>query len=215
MNSFNFAPLSLRARELAFQRYLNALEHGDDETVEAVLSLAAQDAALCERIGAANEALWKEMAPQLTPEIAPHAQIVEDLARKHLPLAFEEPQPRALTFGEAAQELAKRREISAGDLQLSKQMSNDGTPLPPRLSLPEIRKIGRALAEGMGLTGATNDRFWRELHGAAVRLVKRHTHRSNEVRGWNGLQPGLAREENSRRSTQPKKEEDAHDDPLR
>ena len=77
----NASPLSEREREIAFQRYINALESGDDATVDAVLQLTESDFALCERIGAANDALADDLSPQLAPAVAGDAQLVEDLAR--------------------------------------------------------------------------------------------------------------------------------------
>lgn len=202
--TFDGAQLSAREREVALQRYVNALDRGDDDAIDAVLQLAATDAELCERIGAANDALADELTPQLAPAIASDAQLVEDLARRHLPMAFETPAPRELTFGDVARELHKRREIPAADVEMSRQLSADQTPLPTRVSLPELRKVGSALQQQLGLVAAESERFWREFHRAAVRLRKRHS-ASNRAGEWGALQTGLAREENPSRT--PKKSE--------
>ena len=202
--------LSDAERELAFQRYLNALDRGDDFAVDAVLQLAAVDAILCQRIGAANDVLAGELTPQLAPAIASDAQLIEDLARHHLPMAFETPAPRALTFGDVAGELHKLREIPAADVELSARLMGDQTPLPAQISLPELRQIGRALQGQLGLVATESSRFWREFHGAAVRLRKRHSS-ATRAGNWGHLQPGLAREENPQRLTTTEPEAKADD----
>lgn len=191
--------LSDREREIAFQRYINAIENGDDEAVDAILRFTESDAALCERIGAANEALTDELMPQLAPAISADAPLVGDLARRHLPMAFETPAPRVLTLGDVARELHKKREIPAADVEMSAKFSDDKTPLPARISLPELRKAGSALQTQLGLVAAQSERFWREFHRAAVRLRKRHS-ASARAGDWGTPQPGLAREEQPRRA---------------
>ena len=117
-------------------------------------------------------------------------------------MAFETPAPRALTFGDVARELHKKREIPAADIELSEHFSDDQTPLPARVSLPELRKIGGVLQASLGLVASESERFWREFHRAAVRLRKRYS-ASSRAGDWGTLQAGLAREENPRRT--PKK----------
>ncbi len=67
---FNAPTFSDGERELAFQRYINALESGDDATVDAILQLGEADFALCQRIGAANDALADELSPLRRPRRA-------------------------------------------------------------------------------------------------------------------------------------------------
>ncbi len=195
----NASTLSEREREIAFQRYINALESGDDAIVDAILQLTEADFALCERIGAANDALAAELAPQLAPNVAGDAPLVEDLARRHFSLAFETPAPRVLTFGDVARELHSKREIPTADAELSARFSDDQTPLPARVSLPELRALGSALQARLGFVAGESERFWREFHRAAVRLRKRHG-AAARAGNWGALQAGLAREEQPRRA---------------
>ena len=197
---FDALPLSEREREIAFQRYINALESGDDATIDAILQLTEADFVLCQRIGAANDALAEELSPQFAPAVAGDASLVEDIARRHLTMAFETPAPRVLTFGDVARELHQKREIPAADVEMSAKLSDDKTPIPARVSLPELRAIGSALQMQLGLVAAQSERFWREFHRAAVRLRKRHSVAARAA-DWRTPQPGLAREEQPRPAT--------------
>ncbi len=107
-----------------------------------------------------------------------------------------------MTWGDVARELHRKRVIPAADAEMSARFSDDQTPLPARISLPELRVIGGALQAQLGLVASESERFWREFHRAAVRLRKRHG-AASRAGNWGALQTGLAREEQPRRADAP------------
>lgn len=154
-------------RDRAVDRYIQALDQGDLETIAVLLEQAAHDPELDRLIHETNDALYIEAGLDM---FATDAEQVRLLARQNLPSAFvdetsiEAESERPLTVGEVVDRLQADRQIPATDLETSRALRESRLEVPDELT---TRTIGE-LAKRIGITAS--ERFWRAFRETAIML---------------------------------------------
>jgi hypothetical protein len=154
-------------------RYIQALDQGDIDTIEAILDQAASDPVLDRLIHEVNAALYVEDG---LDTFETDAEQVRTLARKHLQSAFlnaveaEAVIERPLTVGDVVARLQADRQIALPDQEASRMLLGSGEELPDEITTRTIRELGRRL----GVTAS--ERFWRVFREAAIMLGLSHSH---------------------------------------
>jgi hypothetical protein len=154
-------------------RYIQALDQGDIDTIEAILDQAAFDPVLGRLIHEVNAALYVEDELD-TFEI--DAEQVRTLARQHLQNAFlntveaDRVIERPLTVGDVVARLQADRKIALPDHEASRMLLGSVEELPDEVTTRTIRE----LAGRLGV--AASEQFWRVFREAAIMLGLSHSH---------------------------------------
>jgi hypothetical protein len=154
-------------------RYIQALDQGDIDAVEAILEQAASDPVLDRLIHEVNAALYVEDG---LDTFETDAEQVRTLARQHLQSAFlnaveaEEVIERPLTVGDVVARLQADRQIALPDQEASRVLLGSGEELPDEITTRTIRE----LAGRLGV--AASEQFWRVFREAAIMLGLSHSH---------------------------------------
>lgn len=173
MNQYGFDQQT-RQRQQWLDRYVIGLESGDAEVVAEVLTVALDDAELDRLIAEINLAYEDEEG--LTA-LAGDAQRVRELARQHLPSAFEneDDSPRPVTIGEIAALLQAKRRVPFTDTQLNDSLLSNSSALPQPLNLPAVKKLFAALGV------KPSERFIRVFYDAAITLSMARSHNQAQL----------------------------------
>jgi hypothetical protein len=154
-------------------RYLQALDQSDIDTVEAILNQAASDPVLERLIHEVNAALYVEDG---LDTFARDAEQVRTLARQHLQSAFaneaeiEAVIERPLTVGDVVARLQADRQIALPDQEASRMLVGSGEELPDEITTRTIRELAGRLSV------AASEQFWRVFREAAIMLGLSHSH---------------------------------------
>jgi transposase-like protein len=161
-----------QARDQAIDRYMQALDRGDIDTVEVILSQAAYDPELDRLLHEVNTALYVEDGLDI---FVTNAEQVRSLARQHLQSAFvdeaevEAMIDRPLTVGDVIARLQANRQIALPDQEASRQLLGSGVELPNELTTRTISELARRLGV------AASEQFWRVFREAAIMLGLGHS----------------------------------------
>jgi len=158
-----------RQRQQWLDRYVIGLESGDAEAVAEVLTIALDDTELDRLIAEINLAYEDEEG--LTA-LADDAQKVRELARQHLPSAFEDEDdsPKSVTIGEIAALLQAKRRVPFTDAELNNSLLSSFRALPQPLNLPAVKKLFAELGV------RPSERFIRMFYDAAITLSMARSH---------------------------------------
>jgi hypothetical protein len=154
-------------------RYIQALDQGDIDTVEAILNQAASDPVLDRLIHEVNTALYVEDG---LDSFVTDAEQVRTLARQYLQSAFAneaEIEPvieRPLMVGDVVARLEADRQIALPDQEASRMLLGSVEKLPDEITTRTIRE----LAGRLGV--AASEQFWRVFREAAIMLGLSHSH---------------------------------------
>lgn len=151
-----------KERERLLYLYSRALEECDLDAMDRVDKAATGDPELGRLLNELEEAHYAEI-PELA--LAEPAATVRALLREHLPSA-DTPTPdlRPITVGEVVHKLRADRGLSEADAEAAARLADEATPVPARLSLSELRRLGLSLGV------RANETFWRRFRDAAVLL---------------------------------------------
>jgi|SRR5438132_3961104 len=156
-----------QARDQAIDRYMQALDQGDIDTVEAILNQAAYDPELDRLLHEVHIALYVEDG---LDTFVTNAEQVRSLARQHLRSAFvdeaevEAMIERPLTVGDVVARLQANRQLALPDQEASRQLLGSGIELPDELTTRTISELARRLGV------AASEQFWRVFREAAIML---------------------------------------------
>lgn len=153
-------------REAAIDRYVQALDTGDLDTVATVLDLAVSDGELARILREINRYYQEEEG--IVP-LGGAAQRVRDLLYLYLPVPTEAEQTTAVTVGEVAAHLEKSGSLTGADQAAQHQLLDNPHPIPARPTGVAIRK----LAGELGV--AASDAFWSTFREAAILLGLRRS----------------------------------------
>lgn len=201
-------PIAVSEREIAVQRYVNALEKGDESALERVLLLAQNDAMLAAQLDEIDLALARELPPfalGVAPGVAAKSNgksRVRALLNQHFPEAHIPTTSRPLTVGEVILRLEEDGPILPADRAAAQQLQGDTTPLPAWLSAGAIAQLAQQLNQKLGISAS--ERFWRRFKDAAIFAGMRHTPPQAQL--------GLAREEWKRRRSEPNEESNENEE---
>jgi hypothetical protein len=179
-----------RRYEQWLDRYVIGLDTGDAEAVAEVLTIALDDAELGRLIDEIN--LAYEDDERLAP-LADEARKVRELARQHLPSAFENEDDShvPVTIGEIAAILHAKRRVPFADVELNRSLLSNSAALPHPLNLPAVRAL---FAE---LDVRPSQRFIRMFYDTAITLSIARSHnqallaaRKQQTRPKQGKQTG-------------------------
>jgi hypothetical protein len=175
-------------REATLGRYVSALDGGDLEAVEAVLTAAMDDPELAAALDAVHLAYQEEM--QLGPA-AQDVALVRELVRKHFQSAFADDQAvfgqeEPLTVHDVALELEYTRRVPAADRSANAQLLHNRQPVPAQLSLQAVKQ----LAQEVGVQAS--ERFWKLFRDTAIMLGIGRSHQQalSAAREEGRLTPG-------------------------
>jgi len=166
-------PQYLQGGDQTIDRYIQALDQGDIDTVEAILDQAASDPALDRLIHEVNAALYVEDGLDV---FATDAEKVRTLARQHLRSAFvdeaegEAAIERPLTVGDVVARLQADRKIALPDQEAGRMLQGSVEELPDEMTTRTIRELARRLGV------AASEQFWRVFREAAIMLSLSHSH---------------------------------------
>ncbi len=162
-----------QARDQAIDRYMQALDQGDMDTVEAILDQAAYDPELDRLLHEVNTALYVEDG---LDTFVTNAEQVRSLARQHLRSAFvdetevEAMIERPLTVGDVVARLQANRQIAPPDQEASRKLLGSGVELPDEITTRTISELARHIGV------AASEQFWRMFREAAIMLGLGHSH---------------------------------------
>lgn len=154
-------------RDRAVDRYIQALDQGDLETIAVMLEQASHDPELDRLIHETNDAFYIEAGLDM---LTTDAEQVRLLARQHLQSAFvdetaiEAASERPLTVGEVVDRLHADRQLSATDLDTSRALRGSRLEVPDELTTQTVGD----LAKRIGMTAS--ERFWRAFRETAIML---------------------------------------------
>jgi hypothetical protein len=180
-----------REHDLAIDRYIQALDQGDLETIVVILDQAAYDTELDRLIHEAHDALYVEAGLDL---FAADAEQVLTLVQQHLPSAFVDDAEHAaeierpLTVGEVVARLQADRQIGTTDQEASHTLQSSRITVPDEITARSISD----LAHQIGV--AASERFWRAFREAAIMLGLGHSQSQARL--------AAAREQRTRYTTQ-------------
>ncbi len=157
-----------RWRERLLERYVQAFDRGDLETVDRILAEGARDPELDRQLQAINDALAEEAGLNTFAE---DSRLVRHLLYTHLPSAHPDAEPATpppLTVGDVAARLqadeATGRRLPAADRLVNQQLRARTEPLPDQVTGPAIA----ALARSLSVTASA--RYWEEFRRTALML---------------------------------------------
>jgi hypothetical protein len=149
-------------REKTISRYVKALDAGNLDEIGSVLEIAEIDSELDHIISEINLAYAEEL--ELSP-ISLEAEQVRELLKQHFPSSFGEPQDiPEITVGEVAAHIVASRTAPQAEKETSMKLLRIHIPLPDRLGLPEIRKLGQQFGF------AVSERFLKLFREAAIQM---------------------------------------------
>lgn len=154
-------------RDHAVDRYIQALDQGDIETIAVMLEQAAHDPELDRLIHETNDAFYIEAGLDM---LTTDAEQVRQLAWQYLPSAFvdeaeiEAASERPLTVGEVVVRLQADPQLSATDLAATQVLRESHLEVPDELT---TRTVGE-LARRIGISAS--ERFWRAFRETAIML---------------------------------------------
>lgn len=160
-------------RDQAIDHYMQALDQGDIDTVEAILDQAAYDPELDRLLHEVNTALYVEDG---LDTFVTNTERVRSLARQHLQSAFvdeaevEAMIERPLTVGDVVARLQANRQIAPSDQEASRQLLGSGVELPDEITTRTISDLARRIGV------AASEQFWRVFREAAIMLGLGHSH---------------------------------------
>lgn len=160
-------------RDQALDRYIQALDHGDIDTVEAILHQAVCDPELDRLIHEVNMALYVEEG---LDTFATGAEQVRNLAHQHLRSAFvdeaevEAVIERPLTVADVVARLQADRQVALPDQEASRMLLGSDEELPDEITTRTISDLARRLGV------AASEHFWRVFREAAIMLGLGHSH---------------------------------------
>jgi DNA-binding phage protein len=139
--------------------YLDALDRGDLDRIEAIFLAAMDDPDLDRLIAEANRDIHD--AAGLAP-LANDAGLVRRLLRKTIPSAFlVENEPPPVTVGEVAAKLRLDTRLDRTDRALVRRLAADDRSVPPSLTRAALDQLHAAIGEGSA-------EFWRRFRDAAL-----------------------------------------------
>lgn len=159
-------------RDQAIDHYMQALDQGDIDTVEAILDQAAYDPELDRLLHEVNTALYVEDG---LDTFVTNAERVRSLARQHLQSAFADAEveamiERPLTVSDVVARLQANRQIAPLDQEASRQLLGSGVELPDEITTRTISELARCIGV------AASEQFWRVFREAAIMLGLGHSH---------------------------------------
>jgi hypothetical protein len=161
-----------KERDQTIDRYLQALDQGDIDTIETILDQAASDPALDRLIHEVNVALYVEDG---LDAFVTDAEKVRTLARQHLRSAFvDETEVEAiiecpLTVGDVVARLQADRQIALSDQEASRTLLGSGVELPDEITTRTISELARCIGV------AASEQFWRVFRETAIMLGLGHS----------------------------------------
>ena len=166
-------PQHAQERTQALDRYIEALDQVDIDTVEAILAQAAGDPELDRLLHEVNTALYIEEG---FDTFATDAERVRSLVRQHLQSAFlddtevEAMIERPLTVGDVIARLQADRKIALSDREAERKLLGSGVELPEEITTRTISELARSIGV------AASEQFWRVFRDAAIMLGLGHSH---------------------------------------
>ncbi|WP_020471381.1 hypothetical protein [Zavarzinella formosa] len=167
--------VSLTAAEQAAMRYLDALEAGDIDAVEAIWAQAAVSPELEQLLCDVSDGLADELG--LNRDWKGDVRWLKDLVHRHFPPDQEE--PAVLTAGSVAARLqgdiALLEGFSTSDREANSVLLANTSPVPAAL--------GARVLEGWvsELGTSASPRYWKEFRKVAVLLAMGRTQRVGEL----------------------------------
>jgi hypothetical protein len=147
--------------DLLVNRYLDAVETGDLETVSRLWAESENDTELQDALHAINEALAAE-----TSDEAAGAAAVTSAVERHMPsAAIIQPASGPITVGDVAEYLVRtpRFGLTGEDLRLNDKLRLLRDPLPDDLGLGDVLAWGAKF-------GDAPETFWKAFRQAALKL---------------------------------------------
>jgi hypothetical protein len=164
-------------RQQVVETYVRALDHGDFDTVAAVLADAVADPDLDRLLVEVDAELQKEAG---LPTPVERARTVRGLLLRHLSSAFPEAQSGPLRVGDVAARLkadhaAGRHLLLQADHAANEQLLTNRTTLDGPMTARTIRAVAA------GLPIQASDRFWELFRRAGLALVMARTTGSSHL----------------------------------
>ncbi|HEX8565853.1 MAG TPA: hypothetical protein VF648_09290 [Pyrinomonadaceae bacterium] len=152
----------VRRHQRLLELYVEGLDERNDSKIAFVLEAALNDAELDYRLDEINMAFVEEIGLSDLGELP---NIVREQIRESFPSTFEQDQSfKPLTVGDVAKQLEISRTVPSGDEAVNRQLLDDQTALPKKMSLNEIKRLANELKI------SASNYFWRRFHGAAMAL---------------------------------------------
>jgi hypothetical protein len=167
--------VSPTAAEQAAMRYLDALETGDIDAVEALWAQAAVSPELEQLLCDVSDGLADELG--LGRDWKADVRWLKDLVRRHFP--SDQEAPASLTAGSVAARLQGDITLLAGlpdsDREANAALLASTSPVPASLGLRVLEQwVG-----GLGVSASA--RYWKEFRKVAVLLAMGRTQRVGEL----------------------------------
>jgi hypothetical protein len=170
-------------RERWIHRYVQALDRGDAESIEAVLEAALEDLELSEAIDNINLAYLEEVG---VPAFSNAAQTVRELAQKHLasPAAQQERMAFVPTIGEVAAQLQVQRLVHPEDENINSRLLQNQRPIPLDLTTNNLLDLFAELGVHAGrryVRAFKDTAIWLDMsrNHSQIKIAAREQNRRN------------------------------------